>query len=278
MTFIEKLKKRQRAVNSMLCVGLDTDKDEDSVLVFNKVIIDATAEFVCSYKLNLSFYSVSGRMQVILKDTIDYIHGNHPEIPVILDAKESDTANSAKKYVQGVFGRFEVDAATINPYLGQDSCQPFLDQEDKGIFILCKTSNPGSHDFQDLVVQPPTHSPYRTCYLWEYVAFEVTNFWNKNGNCGVVVGATYPKVLKRVRKIVGDMPILVPGVGVQAGDLEEVVRYGLDSTGFGLIISVSRSVIYASRGPDFATAAANEAKKFRDRINELKGDRKTDEQ
>lgn len=270
MTFIEKLKKRQRAVDSMLCVGLDADKDEDSVLVFNKAIIDATAEFVCSYKLNLSFYSVSGRMQVILKDTIDYIHGNHPEIPVILDAKEGDTANSAKKYVQGVFGRFEVDAATINPYLGQDSCQPFLDQKDKGIFILCKTSNPGSKDFQDLVVQPPARPPYRACYLWEHVAFEVANFWNKNGNCGLVIGATYPEALKTIRQVVGDMPILVPGIGVQEGKLEDVVRYGLDSTGFGLIISVSRSVIYASSGSDFAEAAGREAEKLRDQINEIK--------
>jgi len=270
MTFIEKLKKRQRAVNSMLCVGLDTDKDEDLVLAFNKAIIDATAEFVCSYKINLSFYSVSGRMQVTLKDTIDYIHGNHPGIPVILDAKEGDTANSAKKYVQGVFGRFEVDAATINPYLGQDSCQPFLDQKDKGIFILCKTSNLGSQDFQDLVVQPPARPPYRACYLWEYVAFEVVNFWNKNNNCGLVIGATYPEALKTVRQVVGDMPILVPGIGAQEGNLEDVVRYGLDSTGFGLIISVSRSVIYASSGPDFATAAAREARKLRNQINEIK--------
>jgi len=202
MTFIEKLSKRQRAVNSMLCVGLDTDRDlvpmntgwiEDSVLIFNKVIINATAEFVCSYKLNLAFYSVSGWMQAILKDTIDYIHENYSEIPIILDAKDGDVANSAEKYVQEIFSRFKADAVTINPYLGQDSCQPFLDQKDKGIFILCKTSNPDSKKFQDLVVQPPARPPYRACYLWEYVAFEVANFWNKNKNCGLVVGEPIQK-------------------------------------------------------------------------------------
>lgn len=271
MTFIEKLRKRQEAVNSMLCVGLDTDKNEEElVYAFNKAIIDATAEYVCSYKLNLSFYLVSERQQAILKDTINYIQGNYPEIPIILDAKVSDIANSSRKYAQAIFGRFGVDATTVNPYPGQDGCQPFLDQKNKGIFVLCRTSNPSGKDYQDLLTHFSGRYPYRECYLWERVAYDVVKFWNKNGNCGLVIGATYPQILKKVRQIAGDMPILVPGIGAQEGKLENVVKHGLDSTGFGLVITVSRSIIFASHGSDFAIAAGREARKLHDQINQLK--------
>lgn len=266
MTFIEKLRKRQMSVNSMLCVGLDHDRSEESAATFNKMIIKNTAEFVCAYKLNTAFYSRSGWLQAALEGTIDYLRENYPEIPIILDTKRGDVAASASGYVDEAFVRFKAEAVTINPYLGKDSCQPFLDQKDKGIFVLCKTSNPGSGDFQDL----PVHVVHQIRPLWEYVAFRVIKSWNKNNNCGLVVGATYPKELLTVRKMAGDMPILVPGTGAQGGDLAKVVRCGLDSTGFGLIISVSRSIMYASIGFDFAEAARRETANLRDRINALK--------
>ncbi len=255
MTFIEKLKKRQKEAKTMLCVGLDPDKDLipiDSILKFNEKIIKTTSPFVCAYKLNLSFYLISGWMESVLVDTIEYIHENYPDILVILDGKFGDIGNTSKMYAKAVFDRFKADAVTVNPYLGQDALEPFLDTVDKGIFVLCKTSNPGSKKFQDLVVQPPARPPYRSCYFWEYVASEVANYWNKNNNCGLVVGATFPEQLKRIREIAGDLLILVTGVGVQGGDLEAAVKYGS-------IINVSRSVIYAEK-------PGREAKKLRRRM------------
>jgi len=271
MTFKEQIIKRQRTVNSLVCCGLDTDKEllpknvnwqEDPVLAFNKAIIDATAEFVCSFKINIAFYLISGWLEIILQDTIKYIHEKYPEIPVILDTKDGDIANSAQKSVQKVFERFKADAVTINPLSGRDSCQPFLDQKEKGIFILCRTSNANSEEFQ--CFGGPTGP------LWKYIAYQVVNYWNNNNNCGLVIGGTYPSTLKTVRQIAGDMPILVPGIGAQEGDLESVVFYGLNSFGQGLIISASRSIIYASNGPDFAEAAARATKQLRDRVNQLK--------
>lgn len=255
MTFFEKLKKRQRKANSMLCIGLDTDPDLipiDPVLKFNKVTVNATAPFVCAYKFNFGFYAVSGWMESILADTIDHIHVNYPDIPVILDGKFSDIANSSKMYAKAAFNRFKADAVTVNPYLGQDALQPFLDYKDKGIFVLCKTSNPDSEEFQDQVVGSPAIPPYNSYFYYEYIASEVTEYWNKNNNCGLVVGATFPEHLKRVRAIAGDLPILVPGVGAQEGDLEAAVKYGS-------IINASRSVIYAEK-------PGREAKKLRRRM------------
>ena len=255
MTFVEKLRKRKQEARTMLCVGLDPDKDLipiDSILKFNKKIIDETSPFVCAYKPNLAFYLVSGWMESVLVDTIEYIHENYPNIPVILDGKFGDTGNSSKMYAKAVFDGFKADAVTVNPYLGQDALQPFLDYEDKGIFVLCHTSNLGSKEFQDLVVQPPARPPYNSCPLGEQVAFEVAHYWNRNNNCGLVVGATFPEQLKRVRKIAGDLLILVTGVGVQGGDLEAAVKYGS-------IINASRSVIYAEK-------PGREAKKLRRRM------------
>lgn len=271
MTFMEQIIKRQRAVNSLICCGLDTDKEllpkninwqEDPVLAFNKAIIDATAEFVCSFKINIAFYLISDWLTIVLQGTIEYIHEKYPEIPVILDTKDGDIANSAQKSVQKVFERFKANAVTINPLLGQDSCQPFLDQKDKGIFVLCRSSNPDSKEFQEL------ESPAGP--LWKQIAYQVANHWNSNKNCGLIVGGTHPSIVKAVRQIVGNMVILIPGIGAQEGDLESVVFYGLNSFGQGLIISASRSIIYASNGPDFAEAAAREAEQLRNRVNQFK--------
>jgi orotidine-5'-phosphate decarboxylase len=277
MIFFERLQNRQIAVNSMVCVGLDTDQDlipkdinwaEDPVLAFNKAIIDATAEFVCAFKINIAFYSVSGWLEIVLQDTINYIQEKYSEIPIILDAKNGDIANSAEKYVREAFTRFKVDAVTINPYLGQDSCQPFLEQKDKGIFVLCKTSNPGSKEFQDLRVHIKDHNA--NWPLYQQVACRVANFWNSNKNCGLVVGASYPEALKAVRQVVGKMIILVPGVGNQGGTLEAVMRSGANNKGRGLVISASRSIIYASNGSDFAEVAAKEVVQLKNQINGLR--------
>ena len=252
MTFVEKLRKRKQEAKTMLCVGLDPDKDLipiDSILKFNKKIIDETSPFVCAYKPNLSFYLMG--MESVLIATIEYVYEKYPDIPVILDGKFGDTGNTSKVCAKAAFD--VADAITVNPYLGQeDAIQPFLDYEDKGIFVLCHTSNLGSKEFQDLVVQPPARPPYNSCPLWEQVAFEVAHYWNRNNNCGLVVGATFPEQLKRVRKIVGDLLILVTGVGVQKGDLEAAVKYGS-------IINASRSVIYAEK-------PGREAKELRRRM------------
>lgn len=291
MTFIEKLRKRQQEANSMLCVGLDTDRSlipkfvyvASPALEFNRLIVKAISPFVCAYKINIAFYSSDTGEPIYplgeynLLKTIEFIHERYPDIPVILDAKRGDIGNTAEKYAQEVFDRFGADAVTVNPYLGQDSCQPFLDRKDKGIIILCKTSNPDSKEFQNLLVYSEEFDRKLGVWirktpvpLYCRVAEVAAKHWNKNGNCLLVVGATHPQELHEVRKIVGNMPILIPAIGAQGGDLEAVIRYGLDSTGFGLIINSSRGVIYDSTGKNFAEAAARKAKKLRDKINKLK--------
>lgn len=283
MTFVEKIMKRQRAVNSSACVGLDTDREfvalklgllEEPVWIFNKAIINETNPFVCAYKINFSFYAISGWLESVLIDTIEYIHKKHPGIPVILDAKIGDIGHASEKYARMVFERFKADAVTASPYLGQDALQPFLDRADKGVIVLCRTSNQGAREFQDLPVTIDKGLvPGIDCLtlpLYQHVAYRVANEWNKNNNCLLVVGATYPEELGEVRQIVGDLPILVPGIGAQGGDLEGVIRNGLDSTGSGLIISSSREIIYASKKEDFAKKAGRGAKKLRDEINRLK--------
>lgn len=277
MTFIEKLRARWQEVNSMVCVGLDADRNliygGKPVLDFNISIIRETNPFVCAYKLNIAFYSSDDGEPIYpsgeynLKKTIEYIRKNHPEIPVILDAKRGDIGNTSEKYAAEAFDRFRADAVTVNPYLGQDALQPFLDRKDKGVFVLCRTSNKGASEFQDMPIKTGI---IKTIPFYQYVAQRVATAWNGNGNCLLVVGAIYPQQLKKVRQIVGDMPILVPGIGQQGGDLEQVLKNGLDSQGFGLIINSSRAIIYASKNNDFAEAAGRKAKELRDKINKIK--------
>ena len=276
MTFMEKLKNRWEKVNSMVCVALDTDESLipiDSVLEFNKAIIDETSPFVCAYKLNLAFYlndfveAPIWREDSLIK-TIDYIHQKYSEIPVILDGKFGDIANTSEMYAKLVFEKYQVDATTVNPYFGYDALQPFLDRKDKGIFVLCRTSNRGADEFQDINISIVSlYGLYEKFY--QDLAHRIAHYWNRHGNCGLVMGATCPKELGVVRQIVDDMPILVPGVGAQGGDLKGVIKNGLDSTGKGLIINASRSIIYASRGRDFAKIVGKEAKKLRDQINQI---------
>lgn len=219
-----------------VCVGLDPQNSKD-IFNFNKKIIDQTVDLICCYKLQSAFYEAKGIMGwEALKKTVQYIHETYPEIPVILDAKRGDVENTNKAYAKAIFDDMDFDAVTVHPYLGEESLKPFLERQDKGVIVLVKTSNPGAGEFQDLNVSDKP--------LYQVVAKHI-KLWNKNGNLGVVVGATYPKDLAQVRKIVEDMPILVPGIGAQGGDLDEILKSGLDSNRQGLIISSSREIIFA---------------------------------
>lgn len=264
MNFIEKLTQATNTNNSLLCVGLDVDPermlDNTGVFEFNKAIIDATSDLVCAYKPNIAFYEALGNEGLdALKRTVDYIPDN---IPVIADAKRNDIGNTARAYAQAIFTHFKFDASTINPYLGFDSIEPFIEYRDKGIFILCRTSNTGAIDFQSLRCEYENgHYP-----LYEIVAIKASE-WNKYGNIGLVVGATYPEELKLIRQSHPDMPLLIPGIGAQGGDLALTVRYGVDAEGKKAIINSSRQIIYASRGNDFAEAARQAASALRDEIN-----------
>lgn len=232
----------------------------EAILAFNKVIIEHTKDLTCVYKPNWAFYLAYGIEGLLaLKETIDYIKKTAPNIPVILDVKVGDIGNTNIGYFQGFFDYFGADAITINPYLGQIGLKPFLDQTDKGIVVLCKTSNPGSGEFQDLIVNGRP--------LYQHVADNVTNKWIHNENCLLVVGATYPEELSQVREIVGDMPILIPGIGAQGGDLEKSVLNGKDRQNQGIIINSSRGIIFASKDPNFAKAARCETQKLTDEIN-----------
>jgi len=231
-TFLDKLKAGWNK-KKFICVGLD-----NADLQFNKTIVDLTFDLVVAYKPNIAFYeAVENKGLQTLKEIIDYIREKSPDMPIILDAKRGDIGNTNEAYVKTIFDNLDVDAVTVHPYLGKESLEPFLKRTDKGIIVLVKTSNKGAGEFQDLMVEG---KPF-----YQIVAEHVTKAWNTNGNCAVVVGATYPEELKKVRKIVGDMPILVPGIGAQGGDLEATIKNGLNSQKQGLIISSSRGIIFA---------------------------------
>ena len=265
--------------DNFVCVGLDSDlskipqslKDsipaspahtEEVMVRFNQQIVDATHDLVCAYKPNLAFYDAEGEQGTrALVRTVRYIHEQYPEIPVILDAKRGDIGNTNDGYVRAAFDVVGVDAITVYPYLDKEALKPFLGRKDKGIIVLVMTSNPGAGEFQQLLVgtrQEP---------LYQVVARNVAESWNENGNCALVVGATYPKELAEVRVIVGDMPILIPGIGAQGGEIEATVKAGKDSRTWGMIINSSRGIIFASQGVDFAQAARQATEKLRGEIN-----------
>ena len=271
MTFMQALKDRWSSSHSLVCVGLDPEPakfpqrfagDPDAVFNFCSAIADATAEFACAFKPQIAHFAAL-RAEGALERLIAHIHATHPGIPVILDAKRGDIGSTAQQYAREAFDRFAADAVTANPYLGRDSVQPFLDHADRGVVILCRTSNPGAGDLQDLVIDGRP--------LYQHVAEKVAREWNAHGNAALVVGATWPEQLREVRAIVGDMPILVPGVGAQGGDVEAVVRNAATADGTGLLVSSSRAILYASSGADFADAAGRAARALRDTINAARG-------
>ncbi len=275
MTFIESLNAAWTANNSLLCVGLDPDPAKfpaqfkgqpDAIFDFCTRIVDATAELVCSFKPQIAYFAAQ-RAEDQLEALIAHIHAKHPGIPVILDAKRGDIGSTAEQYAVEVFERYRADAITVNPYMGRDSVDPYLAYPDKGVILLCRTSNPGGSDLQFLNVGE-ANQPEK---LYERVARLVASEWNSTGQCALVVGATFPGEIARVREIVGDMPLLVPGIGAQGGDVEATVRAGRTSQantpGRGLMINSSRAILYASKGEDYAEAARRVAEETRDTIN-----------
>jgi len=278
MSFVKLLQGQWKA-GKFVCVGLDSDVKQipefilgspfQRIREFNCSIIDATKDLACAYKPNIAFYERFGETGWgVLRMTIDYIREVAPGVPVILDAKRADIGNTNLGYVEASFEDLGADAITVNPYFGAEALQPFLDQKDKGIIVLCRTSNLGAKEFQDLLVNGEP--------LYCVVARQVANEWNKNGNCAVVVGATWPEELQRVRQIIGDIPILIPGIGFQQKDVpiekqvEQTVAAGKDSHGQGMIINSARGIIFASRHADYPDAARAETLKLHNLINQFR--------
>jgi len=254
---------------SLVCVGLDPDPSLMAiadVAAFNRSIVDATRDLVCAYKPNLAFYEALGPQGLsALQETVAYIRAEAPRVVVIADAKRGDVGSTNVRYAKALFDVWGFDAATVNAWGGGESLEPFLEYDDRGVFVWCRASNPGAGELQDLQVS----SDGEATPLYQYVAARAAE-WNRRGNVGVVVGATYPREVGEVRALCQDMPILVPGVGAQSGDLPASVNNGMDKRGRNLIVSSSRGVLYASREPgDFAQAARKAVQDLRSQLNRI---------
>ena len=271
-SFIPQLQQVWQTNHSLLCVGLDPSPEklpthlrdkpiEQAFYEFCVGIIDATAPYVCAFKPQIAYFAAH-RAESVLEDIIRHAQDKHPQIPVILDAKRGDIGSTAEQYAIEAFERYQADAVTVNPYMGFDSIQPYLAYTDKGVIILCRTSNPGGSDLQFLKVDSPP--------LYQIVAHKVANEWNRNGQCALVVGATFPNEIAQVRAIVGDMPLLIPGIGAQGGDLAATMQAGQTANGSGVIINSSRAIIYASAGEDYTQAAQKIARETQAAINALR--------
>lgn len=269
MDFITKLRAAIRRNDSLLCVGLDPDvakfpeslkAQPDAIFAFCKAIIDATAPYACAFKPQIAYFAAIGAEEQ-LQAVCDYLKAHHPDIPLVLDAKRGDIGATAEQYAREAFDRYRADAVTVNPYMGFDSVEPYLKWADRGVIVLCRTSNPGGSDLQFLEVDGKP--------LYQHVAQLVAEKWNRNGQCALVVGATFPQEIAQVRAIVGDMPLLVPGIGAQGGDIEATVKAGQTTDGTGMMINSSRAILYAKPQGDesFADAAARVARETRDAIN-----------
>ena len=269
--FAQQLGRAWEKHDSLLCVGLDPEPERfpealaarpAAIFEFNQAVIDATADLVCAYKPQFAHYAAL-RCEEQLERTIDYVHRTYPAVPVILDVKRGDVGHTAERYASEAFDRYQADAATVSPYLGGDSLEPFLKRADKGVFILCRTSNPGARDLQDLEIGSRR--------LYHVVAELAAQRWNARGNCALVVGATYPQELAEVRRIVGDLPLLLPGVGAQGADVARAVSCGQTAAGTGLLVSSSRAILYGGgtgrASADFARAARAAAEALRAEIN-----------
>ena len=276
MGFIEKLRARWQQADSLVCVGLDPDPakfpdafvdDDDALFSFCRDIVDATAGYACAFKPQIAYFAAHNGGEAALQRLIAHINGAHPDVPVILDAKRGDIGSTAEQYAVEAFERYGADAVTLNPYMGRDSAAPFLQYNDRGCVFLCHTSNPGARDFQELTVSDGSGGGEP---LYQRIARTIAGEWNADGNCALVVGATFPEELKVIRGIVGDMPLLIPGIGAQGGDIEAVVRNGRTADGTGLVINSSRGILYASSGAGYADAAADAARDLRDAINRFR--------
>lgn len=280
MRSFSKLLESHWSEGRFVCIGLDSElkkipktvqerQSDNSLLIketivaFNRTIIEATHDLVCAYKPNTAFYEAHGLAgMAALEETMKLLHAIAPNVPIILDAKRGDIGNTNNGYIASAFDHLKVDAITLHPYMGQKSLQPFLDRADKGIIILCRTSNEGADEFQDLRIEGQP--------LYQKVAHQVSMQWNHNNNCGLVVGATCPDELREVRQIVETMPLLIPGVGAQGGSVEETVKAGKDGRNAGMIINSSRGIIFASAEKDFAAAARRETEKLHHLINQFR--------
>jgi orotidine-5'-phosphate decarboxylase len=264
MSFREKLAHAATVNRTLLCVGLDPDPSRippERTAAFLTSVVEATRDLVCAYKPNLAFYEQLGEtgysaLRAVLAAIPD-------DIPVIADAKRGDVAHTAEAYARAIFDELGFDAATVNPYLGGDSVEPFVSRADRGVFIVCRTSNPGARDLQDLRVEQGG----ATRPLYQAVA-ELAKGWDRHSNVGLVVGATYPDEMRELRSICPDMPFLVPGVGAQQGELERSVQAGLDAGGGGMVINAARSVLYTARGPNRPDDARRAAQDLRDAIEQ----------
>ncbi len=269
------LSKAWQGQDSQLCVGLDPDPDRlpaslrgrpDALFAFCRAIVDRTADLACAFKPQIAYFSAA-RAEDQLEALIAHIHANHPGLPVILDAKRGDIGSTAERYAKEAFERYQADAVTLSPYMGRDSIEPYLRYPGRGAILLCRTSNPGGSDLQALDVGGEK--------LYERVARLAADAWNTGGELGLVVGATFPAELARVRELAPTLPLLVPGIGAQGGDVDATVAAGTDTDGYGMIISSSRAILYASGGDDFAERAADVARATRDEIRAASARRRT---
>jgi len=269
LDFLSSLEQAWRKSDSMLCVGLDPDPaklpatlgapdDPDTVLAFCRGIADATAPFACAFKPQMAYFAAA-RAETQLEALIAHIHRKHPGIPVVLDGKRGDIGATAERYVIEAFDRYQADAVTVNPYMGFDSIEPWLARPGRGVFLLCRTSNPGGSDLQALELDTGER-------LFERVARLAAGDWNRGGQLGLVVGATFPAELARVRALVGEMPLLVPGIGAQGGNIDATVQAGRARSSPGMLVNSSRAILYASGGADWAEAAARVARETRDAL------------
>jgi orotidine-5'-phosphate decarboxylase len=267
MNFVDMLSARWKSADTLLAVGLDPDparfplhlRDrKDAIFDFCRVIVDATADLVCAFKPQIAYFA-SMRAEDQLETLIAHIQSSHPAVPVILDAKRGDIGSTAEHYAREAFERYRANAVTLSPYMGFDSIQPYLAYPDRGAFLLCRTSNAGGNDLQMLETGGER--------VFERVARLTASSWNTTGQLGLVVGATYPEELARVRSLVGDLPLLVPGIGAQGGDVEASVRAGQTAGGTGMVVNSSRAILYAGTGEDFGAQARAVARATRDDIN-----------
>ena len=269
-TFNQQLQSAWASQGSMLCVGFDPDPrrlppslqgNTEGIYEFCREIADATADLVCAFKPQFAYFA-SQRAEAQLEKLIKHLKDKYPHIPVILDSKRGDIGSTADHYALEAFDRYGADAVTVNPYMGFDTIEPYLKHAGKGVIVLCRTSNPGGSDLQFLNVAPNGEP------LYLHVAKLAAQQWNSSSQISLVVGATFPEEIAKVRAIVGDMPLLIPGIGAQGGDIDATVSAGkvTGKPGTGMIINSSRAILYASSGPDFAQAARAVAASTRDAL------------